>query len=204
MALAEANRATASRQASLALLGSTGHIHTVGPVLPYNPTVASSASLSQVGREEQLRMYHWEMANMYAGSRYAQSPMSIGGAMAYQSTHVPLPFPRYDVGMYRRYPRLQCAASNVESEFKSGSPTLAAGRDHAELESAYSPTRNSPPDFKSLWGKRYSQLKEFKRANGHCNVPQRYAANAELGRWVKVSKLTMHYHEMLFRLNQRD
>ncbi|KAL3791917.1 hypothetical protein HJC23_010777 [Cyclotella cryptica] len=40
-------------------------------------------------------------------------------------------------------------------------------------------------DLRALWYKRYGELVEFHEANGHCDVPQRYAANIELGRWVK-------------------
>jgi hypothetical protein len=31
----------------------------------------------------------------------------------------------------------------------------------------------------------YGQLIKYKEENGHCNVSQRCAANAKLGRWVK-------------------
>jgi hypothetical protein len=44
---------------------------------------------------------------------------------------------------------------------------------------------NTRSDLKALWEKRYSQLVDFKEANGHCEVPQRYKENVELGRWVK-------------------
>ena len=48
-----------------------------------------------------------------------------------------------------------------------------------------SSSKKGPVDHKTLWGNRYAELVEYKEANGHCNVPQRYTANAELGRWVK-------------------
>jgi hypothetical protein len=35
------------------------------------------------------------------------------------------------------------------------------------------------------WEKRLAQLAEFKAKHGHCEVPQRYSLNPELGRWVK-------------------
>ena len=39
-----------------------------------------------------------------------------------------------------------------------------------------------------LWYKRYSELMDFKLQNGHCNVPQRYASNHKLGKWVHKQK----------------
>ena len=31
---------------------------------------------------------------------------------------------------------------------------------------------------------RYNELVEFQREHGHCNVPDKYSANAALGNWV--------------------
>jgi len=36
----------------------------------------------------------------------------------------------------------------------------------------------------SSWMKRYHELVSFKEICGHCNVPQKYAENEGLGRWV--------------------
>ena len=194
MTLAQVNHAATSRRASMtslypAGLGLPAHIRTLDPVFPYNPAVASLASISQVGREEQLRMNRWDMmANNYAGSRYNSSRVPFGGMMAYQPPYPHLPLAYRDTDMYGRFPRFPAAVPfNAEGEISSASPTSAVGNPAADPGSASSLTRNTRLDFKSLWGKRYSQLKEFKQVNGHCNVPQRYAANAELGRWVKVS-----------------
>jgi hypothetical protein len=38
--------------------------------------------------------------------------------------------------------------------------------------------------FDTMWNSRYEELVEFKRQNGHCNVPQRYSHNKALGKWV--------------------
>ena len=35
------------------------------------------------------------------------------------------------------------------------------------------------------WGERFEDLKEFKRANGHCSVPYDHPPNPSLARWVK-------------------
>lgn len=75
-------------------------------------------------------------------------------------------------------PMIATVAKSESSDFK---PTTSP----ADQSSKSSPQRKARVDFKSLWGRRYAQLVEFKRVNGHCNVPQRYAANVELGRWVK-------------------
>ena len=34
------------------------------------------------------------------------------------------------------------------------------------------------------WGVRYNELVEYKQQFGHCNVPQTYKSNLQLGRWV--------------------
>lgn len=38
------------------------------------------------------------------------------------------------------------------------------------------------------WQKHYDELLEFKRENGHCNVPARYAHNKRLGIWVSAQR----------------
>jgi len=37
----------------------------------------------------------------------------------------------------------------------------------------------------------FEELRKFKEREGHCNLPQRYSDNPELGRWViKRSKIS--------------
>lgn len=36
----------------------------------------------------------------------------------------------------------------------------------------------------ALWQQRYKELMQFKIENGHCNVPQKFAPNKALGKWV--------------------
>jgi len=43
----------------------------------------------------------------------------------------------------------------------------------------------------ATWMDRFAELKEYKEAHGDCNVPQKYADNPSLGRWVDNQK-TQH------------
>jgi hypothetical protein len=43
---------------------------------------------------------------------------------------------------------------------------------------------NSDPTNNPLWNKKYQNLVEFKRKNGHCLVPKRYQEDMPLGNWV--------------------
>lgn len=38
------------------------------------------------------------------------------------------------------------------------------------------------------WSERFAQLEEFKKSNGHCNVPIRYKVNPSLGQWVSTQR----------------
>ena len=40
------------------------------------------------------------------------------------------------------------------------------------------------------WEVRFQELVEYKRVYGNCNVPQRYKANTQLGRWVYTQRRT--------------
>lgn len=44
---------------------------------------------------------------------------------------------------------------------------------------------------KVQWNERFNQLVEFKKANGHCLVPQRFPSNPPLGTWVNTQR--RHY-----------
>lgn len=41
---------------------------------------------------------------------------------------------------------------------------------------------------RSRWEKRFEQLRSYRGANGHCNVPQRCKDNPSLGRWVNTQR----------------
>ena len=51
--------------------------------------------------------------------------------------------------------------------------------------------KRSEHKFDTMWEKRYNELKLFLRQHGHCHVPQRYAPNKALGKWVHK-----HKHEL--------
>ncbi|KAL7513627.1 hypothetical protein ACHAXN_012998 [Cyclotella atomus] len=38
------------------------------------------------------------------------------------------------------------------------------------------------------WEQRYQELRAFKDERGHCNVPQQYEANQQLGQWVQYQR----------------
>jgi len=43
---------------------------------------------------------------------------------------------------------------------------------------------NFSPRKKGMWMSRYLELIQFRKKNGHCNVPQQHPPNLALGRWV--------------------
>uniref|UniRef100_A0A7R9WS27 Helicase-associated domain-containing protein n=2 Tax=Craspedostauros australis TaxID=1486917 RepID=A0A7R9WS27_9STRA len=45
---------------------------------------------------------------------------------------------------------------------------------------------------KTIWEKRYSELAEFQKVHGHCNVPTMYANNPPLGVWLKGQRRQYH------------
>jgi len=45
-----------------------------------------------------------------------------------------------------------------------------------------------PNRQEAVWQQRYRELVEFKRKNGHCNVPRKYPPNKPLGLWVNKQR----------------
>ena len=60
--------------------------------------------------------------------------------------------------------------------------TPAVRRQHRVLEPSSSGSNESSNT--SSWERRFSELVDFKRAHGHCEVPQNYSENCSLGTWV--------------------
>ena len=46
------------------------------------------------------------------------------------------------------------------------------------------------------WHQRYNELKEYKAAYGHCNVPKKYEDNIQLGNWVQRQRLLKKFEEL--------
>ncbi len=61
--------------------------------------------------------------------------------------------------------------------------------------------------FANSWEEMFHSLCEFKKENGHCNVPARYQKNMKLGRWIdrqrqsyRNGQLSQEYKERLEKL----
>eukprot|EP00956_Cyclotella_meneghiniana_P011167 scaffold15667_cov79-Cyclotella_meneghiniana.AAC.1 len=102
----------------------------------------------------------------------------------------PLPFPPQMMQgpfLSTQAPPVAASYSAATANAPSSDATTTAKKvtlDKTTPDQAKSQKRNRV-DFNSLWHRRYAELLEFKEANGHCDIPQRYASNVELGRWVK-------------------
>ena len=48
--------------------------------------------------------------------------------------------------------------------------------------------KGKEPDDDSAWWKRFAELEEYKKEHGDCNVPQKFDANPQLGRWVNAQR----------------
>jgi hypothetical protein len=46
----------------------------------------------------------------------------------------------------------------------------------------------------SLWGDRLRELADYRKIQGHCNVPQKYSENIKLGRWVNTQRKQYNWH----------
>ncbi|KAL3783127.1 hypothetical protein HJC23_012463 [Cyclotella cryptica] len=75
------------------------------------------------------------------------------------------------------------ASSSSAASTDAARPSAAVG--NSALTSDPSCPWKNRQDLLALWKKRYSELLTYRQQHGHANVPQRYEANPELGRWVK-------------------
>jgi hypothetical protein len=48
--------------------------------------------------------------------------------------------------------------------------------------------------YSASWKCRISELADYRRIHGHCNVPQRYSENPKLGMWVNAQRYQYRWH----------
>jgi hypothetical protein len=46
----------------------------------------------------------------------------------------------------------------------------------------------------TAWGERLSELADYRKIHGHCNVPYRYNENVQLGQWAEVQRSNYRLH----------
>eukprot|EP00956_Cyclotella_meneghiniana_P021083 scaffold37961_cov79-Cyclotella_meneghiniana.AAC.5 len=187
---------------SAASLSAISHIDRGDECIDY--LIARAATAHQVAVEESLRLRqgllarghiqqqqqlmtgHAPPVTPFQGQTFT-SPLFAQGHYALP----PLPFPP-QMMMQRPFVSTQApvvaasysaATANAPSSDSTTAATMATS-DETTADQAKSQKRKRV-DFNTLWHRRYDELLEFKEANGHCNIPQRYASNVELGRWVK-------------------
>jgi len=56
-------------------------------------------------------------------------------------------------------------------------------------------------DASQEWYERLDELKSFRRQNGHCNVPRRFAANPGLGAWVRTQR---YNYQIMMKAKQQQ
>ena len=95
---------------------------------------------------------------------------------------------------------------NINSESKRGElDEKKQNRHHNKPEECKSMINNTHNDLScgieniennNEWQERYEQLLDFKKENGHCNVPIDYKPNEQLGTWVDLQRTQYRYiHE---------
>jgi hypothetical protein len=46
----------------------------------------------------------------------------------------------------------------------------------------------------TVWEDRLSELADYRKVHGHCNLPRKYSENAKLGEWVTTQKRQNRLH----------
>ena len=116
--------------------------------------ILSSSSSSSVGKSGGTTPYSHTASYT---SPYA-SAVAVGSSSRSGSAHVSPPMPHSTVTpASRKQPRILEPTSSGSGDTTSSTPS---------------------------WERRFTELIEFKRSHGHCEVPQNYSSNPSLGTWV--------------------
>jgi hypothetical protein len=80
--------------------------------------------------------------------------------------------------------------------YQEGIPGPMTAERIQELENVGFIWGTSNTNLRTSWNERFEQLREFKVQFGHCLVPQQYAADPKLGRWVSKQRYQCKlYHQ---------
>jgi hypothetical protein len=81
---------------------------------------------------------------------------------------------------------IAAAASHpMNSDMKQSSRNDGSANKHPQSRSALKGT---------AWEDRLSELTDYRKVQGHCNVPQKYCENAKLGQWVANQRTQYSLH----------
>eukprot|EP00956_Cyclotella_meneghiniana_P011170 scaffold15667_cov79-Cyclotella_meneghiniana.AAC.4 len=172
---------------SAASLSAISHIDRSDECINY--LMARAATAHQVAVEESLRLRqgllargHIQQQQLMTGHA-APTPFQGQTFMSpFAQGYYPFP-PQMMQGPFVSTQAPPVAANAPSSDATTTAKTATS--DETTADQAKSQNSRKRNDFHALWNRRYAELLEFKEANGHCDIPQRYAANVELGRWVK-------------------
>jgi len=92
----------------------------------------------------------------------------------------------------RDYPRLAAWVAKQRFDKKKNRPILAT-RAHRLDELGFT-WAFSPP---VSWEERFEQLVAYREQHGHCNVPQHWPENKQLGKWVNTQRTQLKRRKML-------
>jgi hypothetical protein len=99
---------------------------------------------------------------------------------------------------YSAHPKLGSWVSTQRRNYKlyrEGKSSPMTEERIRELESLGVEWWRSKTDSASIWIVRLQEMREYKAQFGHCVVPQRYAANLKLGRWVYNQRHNYMLHQ---------
>lgn len=99
-----------------------------------------------------------------------------------QPTSFADPFPPH-------YHAAAAAASSRAVAAPASHSTPVTRRQHRTLAPSSSGSTASSTGEGGSWERRFGELCEFKRAHGHCEVPQNFAENTSLGTWVNKQRM---------------
>lgn len=123
--------------------------------------IVSSSALGGGGGSGDGGAPHSHSASSYASPR----AIAVGGSRSRgSSAHVapPMPHATTFTPSTRKQPRILQPTSSGSNDTTSSTPS---------------------------WEKRFTELVGFKRAHGHCEVPQNYSENPSLGTWVNKQRM---------------
>jgi hypothetical protein len=90
---------------------------------------------------------------------------------------------------------IPAAAASASSHPMNSDSEQTSRNDGSATKHSQKPSTSKPPSRRaSRWEDRFSELADYSKIQGHCNVPLRYSDNTKLASWVKKQRSNYRLH----------
>jgi hypothetical protein len=95
---------------------------------------------------------------------------------------------------HKGLPAAAAASHPMNSDSEQTSPDDGSTNEHSQKRSTSEPPSNASLQQCSAWRDRLSEIADYRKIHGHCNIPTNYSENTKLANWVTTQRHQYRLH----------